>query len=350
MATKYKNPRNQCIKAAFYALPDRLRELIDSGNFDKELLQDIHLGTDIPAFPVWRIPQCWKIAIGEDLNAYSDSVKEELRNFVVRNDKVMDIFAKEFGVEYGPIDFQQYHECFFSEDPDWTDAEILDGEDPKVLFEKFGTRPIDIQLYCAAERFDFPRVKVLLEQGANPYKEAYEDGSSDSFSRIGDECSYLCTCCLSWAWHPKRYDPLEHHELEDLIGWAAHETMYRWIEQYNTVPEPVSPVTDEIPTTVRQAFKILDSMVSPEELKEYLAQSKSDFVAEQHFGLGLWIRNNWMYGDDEEETPEEKEHRDRCYRMLSGMKEGEMLFEHPDVVSGKFLEKYYGHLKRTAKG
>lgn len=115
MATKYKTPRNQCIKAAFYALPDRLQELINSGNFDMDLLQDIHLGTDIPAFPIWRIPQCWKIAIGEDLNVFSDSAQAELKDFVARNNKVLDIFAKEFGVTYNPIDFQQYHECFYSD-------------------------------------------------------------------------------------------------------------------------------------------------------------------------------------------------------------------------------------------
>lgn len=102
-----------------------------------------------------------------------------------------------------------------------------------------------------------------------------------------------------------------------------------------------------IPTTIRQAFKILDELVTAEEKAYFLTLSKSQFSGEEHFGLGMWIRNNWIYGREEEETPEESELRDRCFRMLSGIKDDYPYFEHPDTVSGRFLEKYYAHLKRT---
>lgn len=348
MATKYKDNEKLCIKAAFYAHPERLQEMIDVGKFDKELLVDIKFRPDVPAFPIWRIPQCWKIAMG-DVDDYRDEIQETVKDFIARNNAVMDIFATHFGVEYTPIDFQQYHECFYSEDPEWSDEEIFD-EDPAVLMKKFGTRPIDIQLYCAVERFDFPRVKELLEQGANPYVEVYEDGSANSFNRIGDECSYLCTCQLSYAWDTKRDDALDHNEIEDLIGWAAHETMYQWMEKYTKVICPNVDEDIEIPTTTRQAFAILDTMISEEDKKAFVAQSKSDFTAEQHFGLGLFIRNNWIYGPGEdEEDPEDAALREKCFRMLAGMKEGDKFFEHPDEVSGRFLEKYYNHLKRIVK-
>lgn len=101
-----------------------------------------------------------------------------------------------------------------------------------------------------------------------------------------------------------------------------------------------------IPTTSRQAFKILDAMLTPEDLAAFCAMSAFEFSCDQHFGLGLWIRNNWIYGMDDDETPEESELRDRCFRMLSGMKEGEDMFEHPDTVSGRFLERYHRHLKK----
>jgi hypothetical protein len=100
-----------------------------------------------------------------------------------------------------------------------------------------------------------------------------------------------------------------------------------------------------IPTTSRQAFKILDDMITPEERAEFLAQTKSEFTGYQHFGLGAWIRNNWIYGPEEEESAEERELRDACYRMLSGMKDGDLHFQHPDMVSGNFLGRYYDHLK-----
>lgn len=106
----------------------------------------------------------------------------------------------------------------------------------------------------------------------------------------------------------------------------------------------------EVPTTIRQAFKILDKMITKKERKAFLSQSQFDFTAEQHFGLGMWIRNNWIYGPEYEEGTDERELRDRCYRMLAGGKGDDIIyFEHPDVVSGRFLEKYYKHLKRTAK-
>ena len=105
----------------------------------------------------------------------------------------------------------------------------------------------------------------------------------------------------------------------------------------------------KVPTTTREAFKILDSMINAEDKAAFLSQSKSDFVAEQHFSLGMWIRNNWIYGPGEYENPEEAALREKCFHMLSGLKEGDMFFGHPDEVSGRFLEKYYEHLKRTIK-
>lgn len=104
-----------------------------------------------------------------------------------------------------------------------------------------------------------------------------------------------------------------------------------------------------IPTTTRQAFKILDKLVSAEEKAYFLSMTKSVFSAEEHYGLGQWIRNNWIFDRDDNESPEETALRDRCYRMIAGMKEGDYLFEHPDTVSDRFLNKYYDHLKRAQK-
>ena len=106
---------------------------------------------------------------------------------------------------------------------------------------------------------------------------------------------------------------------------------------------------NNIPTTIRQAFKILDANITADDKAHFLTMTKSEFGSEEHFGLGMWIRNNWIYGPDYEEGKEERELRDRCYRMLSGSKEEYFFFEHPDTISERFLEKYYDHLKRTNK-
>ena len=103
-----------------------------------------------------------------------------------------------------------------------------------------------------------------------------------------------------------------------------------------------------IPTTARQAFKILDAMLTPEDINAFCAMSAPEFSCDQHFGLGMWIRNNWIYGPGEEDD-QERELRDDCYRMLAGVPKKEYMFEHPDTVSGRFLERYHRHLKKIQK-
>lgn len=97
---------------------------------------------------------------------------------------------------------------------------------------------------------------------------------------------------------------------------------------------------NNLPKTVRQAFAMLDSLTSQEDKCNFLMQPKSDFVCEQHFGLGLWIRNNWIYGTED----------DSCMRMLAGLGKDEVRLELPDTVSSRFLKKYYNHLKCIDKG
>ena len=54
---------------------------------------------------------------------------------------------------------------------------------------------------------------------------------------IGSECSYLCTCEAlpnikdrygKWYYNI----PIRNTDIGDLLGWAAHEDMYRLLEQY----------------------------------------------------------------------------------------------------------------------
>ena len=103
-----------------------------------------------------------------------------------------------------------------------------------------------------------------------------------------------------------------------------------------------------IPVTIRQAFRILDEMVSEEDTRSFLSQTKAEFVTDQHFGLGLWIRNSWIYGSESEDDCFESRRR-ACIAMLSGKKEEEIWIGIPDMISSDFLKKYYDHLRRTRK-
>ena len=100
-----------------------------------------------------------------------------------------------------------------------------------------------------------------------------------------------------------------------------------------------------IPITTRQAFKVLDEMMSDEEIREALSQTKDEFTTLQHFDLGMWIRNNWIYGD-ENENDCIKRRREECWLMLVGKKKSDAPLDLPDMVSSAFLGRYYNHLKR----
>ena len=100
-----------------------------------------------------------------------------------------------------------------------------------------------------------------------------------------------------------------------------------------------------IPTTTRQAFNIIDAMLTATDIECFCNMTTSEFIHDQHWGLGLWIRNNWIYESDEEDGCE-KEARDKCYCMLAGKLIRGYLFPQPDDVSANFLERYHRHLKR----
>ena len=83
-------------------------------------------------------------------------------------------------------------------------------------------------------------------------------------------------------------------------------------------------------TSIRGAFKVLDALLSADEKETYRQQSESEFATTQHFSLGVWIRNTWIYEAD-----------DTTIQALFG---NEIL--DPDQASGILLKKYHNHLKR----
>ena len=100
----------------------------------------------------------------------------------------------------------------------------------------------------------------------------------------------------------------------------------------------------QIPVTEEEAFKILDKIYTLQEKESALDMDKDEFCTEEHFGLGLWIRNHWLY-QPESNAPAVSERQIKCLAMLSGSEDGELMLLNPDSISADFLEKYYDHLK-----
>ena len=91
----------------------------------------------------------------------------------------------------------------------------------------------------------------------------------------------------------------------------------------------------KIPKTKNEAFAQLDEMLSEEEMLELV---KSDPI-EYHFSLGMWIRNNWIYEQEEEDV-----------KRLAKAFRTEILFFEADDLSMKIIEYYQCHLRRKMKG
>lgn len=87
----------------------------------------------------------------------------------------------------------------------------------------------------------------------------------------------------------------------------------------------------KIPHTKNEAFAQLDAMLSEKDKKELVSRDAIEF----HFTLGMWIRNNWIYQQNEEDV----KHLVKAFRT-------DMLFFEADDLSGKIIEYYQRSLKR----
>lgn len=90
----------------------------------------------------------------------------------------------------------------------------------------------------------------------------------------------------------------------------------------------------KIPKTKREAYAQLDGMLSEEDKSAIMNGDPFDF----HFSLGMWIRNNWIYEQDESDVKHLAE-------LFS--KDPELLFA--DELSCDIIKDYKKHLKKIKK-
>ena len=88
------------------------------------------------------------------------------------------------------------------------------------------------------------------------------------------------------------------------------------------------------PLTKEIAFARLDKRLSDEDKKAIL---KARDMIEFHFSLGMWIRNTWIYGNEEERV-----------KALAKELEEDLWFS-ADDLSSAILDGYKKHLKILLK-
>ena len=87
----------------------------------------------------------------------------------------------------------------------------------------------------------------------------------------------------------------------------------------------------KIPHTKNEAFAQMDAMLSEKEKSELANGDAIKF----HFSLGMWLRNIWIYGQEEEDV-----------KQLAKAFRVDMLFFEADNLSEKIIEYYQRYLKR----
>ena len=90
----------------------------------------------------------------------------------------------------------------------------------------------------------------------------------------------------------------------------------------------------KIPQSKREAYAQLDEMLSEEDKKAIMNGDPFEF----HFSLGMWIRNNWIYDQEEADV-----------KHLAELFGEDSPFFQADDLSGRIIESYQRHLRAIKK-
>lgn len=96
--------------------------------------------------------------------------------------------------------------------------------------------------------------------------------------------------------------------------------------------EAIAQVSSEqnIPKSLAEAIEALDKQLPSEEKEKWMAMDGREAVVLAHFGLGMWMRNNWGLWSGSELS---------AYFNSLGI-------SHPDDMSGIILKAYWHHLNK----
>ena len=93
-------------------------------------------------------------------------------------------------------------------------------------------------------------------------------------------------------------------------------------------PDPNSPTGVYIPSDIQDCFQELDKMLTPS-VRESFRTSDESGLFKYHFGLGMWIRNNWGLWIEDSRLKQ-------YFDSLGGI--------HADDVSSLIITSYWNYL------
>lgn len=230
MSDQIKNP---AIQAVFNARPELLNAIIDAGQFDEALVKNIRVFCQ--PFPIWAITQCWEVIAST--TGWGEARKADVEDFRRRNQEVKEIFTERLNAQFAPVDYKRYYEDFNCDGPEETQEDQLVVDSVQELFDA-GVRPIDLDLYCAASKFQLDEAERLLKEGANPAA-WLPDPFPSGFQLDGriDDALLLHSQTISQCLYEKDENaPVYQWGLRSLLSWSAYETLYELVEKNRQFP------------------------------------------------------------------------------------------------------------------
>ncbi len=226
--------RQKYINAVLNIDVEGLEHLLKTEPFEREMLDRL-----LPSCPkgcsiLWII-QCWEIIL-----AHPKEWNEEFQGKVIqrqkRNLEIKRIFEDKLQAKFIPVDFQKSPFHFFRSEEDESVEDILDKSREEL--NDMGFRDLDIDLYCAVDKFDFGETERLLREGANPnvlVDDVFDDEvDMNCLNRVGMELGFLEVTQLQNLILGDEYVTSDYYRyLTDLVGLAAHKKMYSLLLEYD---------------------------------------------------------------------------------------------------------------------
>lgn len=201
--------------------PYKVLSLLVNNEFNAYIEYDAENGIlFMPKHPIITIPIAWDWFIG-DYSLWK--VPERGEDLKKRNDKIKEIISSRLDFNYDEVkieDLPNFEYLQLGED-------YYYPEDRRELVQN-GIREIDIDLYNAARRFDFDKVKELLDEGADPNVEI--ERSSILLDLTVRSSSELCDLEYHFLDNPvNKYS--DRDIVQSFIFGACYERMWKFINE-----------------------------------------------------------------------------------------------------------------------
>ncbi len=163
---------NNLVHAVINCDYESVKKNLESSDYDESCINDI--GGFTKDVPIFILPVCYSIILNPE--DYTENMDPFLKSKYDENNKILNLFEKQFGFKNNNIILEDYIQ-YFNE----TEEDFLEEPEPHKTFEDFyisenldkyksqNYREIDLRLYYAViELRSYHEIKQCCEAGANP--------------------------------------------------------------------------------------------------------------------------------------------------------------------------------------